>query len=160
MTVELRQITLADTDIRAALIEHMLPPEQQDFAATAVESLPKGDGDPGWVSVAIVVDGLPVGMFALHRGGYFREFDQDPAAVLFRAFYVAPDHQGKGYATAAVCATRAFVQQRLPDVKRVVLTVNIRNPVAIATYLRGGFVTTGEYLGGPWGPQHVMVLDI
>lgn len=161
MIVELREITLADADLRAGLLKHILPPEQHHFAATAVESLPMSDGDPDRMSVAIVADGVPVGMFALDRGGYFREFDEDPCAVLLRAFYIAPEHQGLGYGTKAVCATRVFVQQRLPDVKRVVLTVNQRNPAAIATYLNGGFAQTGhDYLGGPYGPQHVMVLEI
>ena len=161
MTVVLREITLDDRDVRAALLEHSLPLEQQDFAAPAAESLPLGDHDPDWLSVAILVDGVPVGMFALDRGGYLREFDDDPSAVLLRAFYVAPEHQGRGYATEAVAATRAFVQQRLPDIQRVVLTVNQSNPAAMATYLRGGFVMTGEdYLGGVRGPQFVMVLEV
>jgi len=161
VTIELREITLGDSGLRAVLLEHRLPPEQQDFAATAVESLPRGDDDPDWLSVAIVVHGVPVGMFALDRNGYFREFDDDPSAVLFRAFYIAPEHQGHGYATAAVMATRALVQQCLPDVKRVVLTVNHRNPAALAAYLKGGFVQNGQdYLGGPFGPQHVLELKI
>jgi len=43
----------------------------------------------------------------------------------------------------------------------VVLTVNHRNPAAIATYLKGGFAQTGQdYLDGPFGPQHVMVLGV
>lgn len=161
MNVELREITLADSDLRAALLEHVLRPDQQDFAPVAVESLAMGDQDPDWVSVAIVIDGAPVGMFALDRGGYFREFDDDPSAVLFRAFYIAPEHQGNGYATAAVSAVRAFVQDRLPDVTRVVLTVQHRNAAAMATYLRNGFVKTGnDYLGGLYGPQHVMALEV
>jgi RimJ/RimL family protein N-acetyltransferase len=90
-----------------------------------------------------------------------REVDDDPSAVLFRAFYIAPEHQGRGHATAAVKATRAYVRQRLPGVTRVVLGANHRNPVAVAAYLRGGFVLTGEdYLGGLIGPQHVMELAI
>jgi RimJ/RimL family protein N-acetyltransferase len=161
MTVELREIAEDDPNLRAVLLEHTLPSEQKDFAASAAESLPLGDHDPDRLSVAIVVDGLPVGMFALDRGGYFREFNDDPSTVLLRAFYIAPEHQGSGYATQAVSATRAFVQHRLPDVKRVVLTVNHRNPAAIATYVKGGFVQTGQdYLGGPFGPQHVMALEI
>jgi RimJ/RimL family protein N-acetyltransferase len=161
MTLHLREIAPDDVDLRAVLLEHRLPVEQQDFAATAVDSLPMADRDPGWLSVAIVVDDLPVGMFGLDRGGYFREFDEDPSAVLFRAFYIAPDHQGKGYATAAVTAVGDFVRQRLPDVRRVVLTVNHRNPGAVAAYLKGGFVMTGQdYLDGLFGPQHVMELKI
>lgn len=161
MTVELREITLDDPDLRAVLLEHVLPPEQRDFAAPAAESLSLGDRDPNRLSVAIMLDTVPVGMFALDRGGYFREFDDDPRAVLLRAFYIAPEYQGSGYASEAVLATRVFVRQRLPDVSRVVLTVNHRNPAAIATYLKGGFAQTGmDYLGGPFGPQHVMVLEV
>lgn len=127
----------------------------------AAQSLPLGDGDPGWMSVAIMVGGVPVGMFALDRGGYFREFDDDPCAMLFRAFYIATEQQGNGYGTAAAAATRAFVQRQVPDVTRVVLTVNHRNPAAVAAYLRGGFVMTGQdYLGGIAGPQHVMELAV
>jgi RimJ/RimL family protein N-acetyltransferase len=161
MTVELREIMSGDGPLRAALLEHTFPLEQQDLAVPAAESLPLGDHDPDRLSVAIVVEGVPVGMFALDRGGYFREFDDDPSAVLLCAFSIAPVHQGHGYATEAVSATRAFVQQCLPDVKRVVLTVNHRNPAAIATYLKGGFVKSAEdYQGGPKGPQHVMVLEV
>ena len=161
MTVELREIRLDDCDLRAALPEHTFPSEQQDFAVPAAESLPLGDHDPERLSVAIVVEGVPVGMFALDWGGYFREFDDDPSAVLLRAFYIAPVHQGHGYATEAVSATKGLVQQCLPDVKRVVLTVNHHNPAAIAAYLKGGFVKSGEdYRGGPKGPQHVMVLEV
>lgn len=160
MTFALREITMDDHDVRAALFGHALPPEQQ-FAAPASESLPLGDHDPDWMSVAILVDDVPVGMFALDRGGYFREFDDDPSSVLLRAFYVAPEHQGHGYGTEAVQATRAFVQQAMPDIRRVVLTVNHRNLAAIATYLNAGFVDTGEdYLGGRSGPQDVMALQL
>jgi RimJ/RimL family protein N-acetyltransferase len=161
MTVELCEFTLDDPDVRATLLDHRLPAEQRDFVPAARDSLALGDDDPDWISVAIAVDGLPVGMFALDRGGYFRQFDDDPSDLLFRAFYIAPEHQGNGYATAAVSAVRTFVQQRLPDVKRVVLTVQHRNAAAIATYLKCGFVKTGEdYLGGLKGPQYVMVLEV
>ena len=161
MSVELREITLNDRDLRAALLDHRLSPEQQFFVPPAVESLPMGDHDPNRLSVAILVDGVPVGMFALDRGGYFREFDDDPSAVLLRAFYIAPEHQRQGFATEAVRAARVLVQQRLPDVKRIVLTVNHRNTEAIATYLKAGFVKTGDdYLGSLRGPQFVMVLEV
>ena len=43
--------------------------------------------------------------------------------------------------------------------RRIVLSVNVRNPVAIRTYARAGFADTGElYLGGTAGPQHVFEL--
>ena len=69
-------------------------------------------------------------------------------------FYITRTHQGFGYGTQAVIAIGGYVQQCLPDVKRVVLTVNHRNTAAIVTYLGGGVVQTGhDYLGGPFGPH-------
>jgi hypothetical protein len=51
MTLELREITLDDLDLRAVLIEHTLPPEQHEFATTAVETLPLSDQDSDWLPV-------------------------------------------------------------------------------------------------------------
>lgn len=142
-------------------MSHQLPADQQRFAAPAVESLPLGDGDPDRTSVAILAGDEPVGMFALDRGGYFREFEHGPSAVLLRAFYVAPEHQSHGYARAAVAAVPAFVRQHLPGVDRIVLTVNTGNPTAIRTYVSGGFTDTGKtYLGGRSGPQHILELTL
>lgn len=155
-SVRLVRLTEADTRWRDILMTHELPPEQSRFAATASTSLPLGDTDPDRVSVAIVVGDVPVGMFALDRGGYLREFDPDPKTVLLRAFYVAPAHQGRGYARAAVAQVADFVRVHAPEINRVVLTVNQANPAAIRSYLAGGFSDTGEmYLGGDAGPQHV-----
>jgi hypothetical protein len=112
MTVELREITSDDLDLRATLVGQTLRPEQHEFATIAAETLPLSDQDHDW---------LPV----------------------------------------AVAATGAYVRQRLPGVTRVVLGANHRNPVAVAAYLRGGFVMTGQdYLGGLIGPQHVMELEV
>lgn len=145
-------------------MSHQLPADQQRFAAPAVNSLPLGDGDPDRTSAAILAGDEPVGMFALDRGGYFREFEHGLSAVLLRAFYVASDHQGRGYARAAVSAVSAvpaFVRQHLPGVDRVVLTVNTGNPTAIHTYISGGFTDTGKtYLGGRSGPQHILELTL
>jgi RimJ/RimL family protein N-acetyltransferase len=46
-------------------------------------------------------------------------------------------------------------------VRRVVLSVNVANPVAIHTYLRAGFTDRGElFHGGAEGPQHVLELAV
>lgn len=154
--VRLAPIGQSDSCWRAVLVSHHLPADQQRFAAPAAESLPLGDDNPDRMSVAILAEDEAVGMFALDRGGYFREFEHDRRAVLLRAFYVAPEHQGQGYARAAVTAIPAFVRQHLPGVNRVVLTVNMGNPAAIRTYLSGGFTDTAKtYLGGRSGPQHI-----
>lgn len=160
-TARLATIGKGDTKWRATLSAHHLPPDQERFTAPATESLTKGDADPGRLSVAILVGDEPVGMFAVDRGGYFREFDRDPHAVLLRAFYVAPEHQGRGYARAAIVAIPDFMRRTLPDVHRVVLTVNHQNPAAIRAYLSAGFTDSKKsYLGGSAGPQHIFELTV
>ena len=159
--VQLVRIGAGDLAVRAALTAQRLSPEQRRFVIPAAESLMSGDADPDRHSIAILAGTQPVGMFALDRGGYFREFDDDPRAVLLRAFYVAAEHQGHGYARRATAALPGFVRTELPDVRRVVLTVNHQNPAAVRAYLAGGFRHTGkDYLGGDAGPQHVLELRV
>ncbi len=161
MDVRLTEVRPHDVALRKALAAHHLPQEQHRFSATAAETLALSDADPGRSAVAILADEEPVGMFCLDRGGRLREVDDSPHAVLLRAFYIAPEHQGRGHARTAVGALRGFVCETLPGVRHVVLTVNHRNPGAIATYLSGGFVDTGaDYLGGSQGPQHVFALEV
>ena len=157
--VRLVPIGEGDFVLRRALAVQQLSAAQRRFVKPAAESLALGDADPDRHSVAILVGAQPVGMFALDRGGYFREFDDDPRAILLRAFYVANEFQGRGYARGAIAALPEFVRDELPDVRRVVLTVNHQNPAAIRVYLAGGFIDTAEdYLGGDAGPQHVLEL--
>ena len=96
----------------------------------------------------------------LHRGpGAAIELAPEHRDVLLRAFLVDAAAQGRGVATRALAALPDFVAERLPGVRRVVLSVNVRNPVAIRTYARAGFADTGAlYLGGTAGPQHVFEL--
>jgi ribosomal protein S18 acetylase RimI-like enzyme len=50
------------------------------------------------------------------------------------------------------------IARRYPDVRDVVLTVNLRNAPALALYRRAGFRETGGlYHGGRSGPQYVML---
>ena len=83
----------------------------------------------------------------------------EPRDVLLRAFLVDAAAQGRGIATRALAHLPDFVAERLPGARRIVLSVNLRNPVAIRTYARAGFADTGElYHGGAAGPQHVFEL--
>jgi GNAT superfamily N-acetyltransferase len=159
--VRLVPIGVSDHAVRAALAAQRLSPEQRRFVIPAAESLTLGDADPDRHSIAILAGAQPVGMFALDRGGYFREFDDDPRAVLLRAFYVAAEYQGRGYARGAIAALPEFVHETMPDVRRVILTVNDENPAAVRAYVAGGFLDTGQdHLGGDAGPQHVLELTL
>ena len=162
------RVSLAPMDVRLASVESELRdrllalaprPEQERFAGRLAETLPAAEADPDREPVAILADGEPVGFFVLHRGpgaGVLAPEDRD---VLLRAFLVDAAAQGRGIATRALAALPDFVAERLPGVRRIVLSVNTRNPVAIRTYKRAGFADSGElHHGGMSGAQHVFEL--
>jgi RimJ/RimL family protein N-acetyltransferase len=147
-------------DLRERLLVLAPHPGQERFSGRIAETLPEAEADPGRRPVAILEGADPVGFFVLHRGPA-GELAPDPGDVLMRAFLVDAAAQGRGIATRALAALPAFVAEHLPGARRVVLSVNTRNPVAVRTYRRAGFADSGAlYHGGAAGPQHVLVLAL
>lgn len=146
-------------ELRERLLELAPRPEQERFAGPLAETLPAAEADPEREPVAILEGTEPVGFFVLHRGPAAGELAPEPRDVLLRAFLVDGAAQGRGIATRALAALPAFVAERLPGVRRIVLSVNVANPIAIRTYARAGFADSGRlYHGGMAGPQHVFEL--
>jgi RimJ/RimL family protein N-acetyltransferase len=146
-------------ELRERLLALAPRPEQERFAGRLADTLPAAEADPDRTPVAIVADGEPAGFFVLHRGPAAGVLAPDARDVLLRAFLVDTRFQGRGIATGALAALPDFVAAHLPGVHRIVLSVNVRNPVAIRTYRRAGFADTGAlYHGGASGPQHVFEL--
>ncbi len=78
-------------------------------------------------------------------------------SIGLRTFAVDQRQQGKGLGTRTVEALLCYLAKHYQTYDFVYLTVNCKNPAAIACYRKGGFEDTGElYLGGQAGPQHVM----
>ena len=78
-----------------------------------------------------------------------------------RAFMIDHRQQGRGLGRATLQALPAALRKLYPAAQALVLTVNLRNPIAVRSYLGAGFVDTGElYEGGLAGPQHVMRLPL
>jgi RimJ/RimL family protein N-acetyltransferase len=153
------RLTPVGPDLRERLLALAPRPEQERFAGRLAETLPAAEADPNRTPVAIVADGEPVGFFVLHRGPAAGPLAPAPRDALLRAFLVDARVQGRGIATRALGALPDFVAASLPGVRRIVLSVNVRNPVAIRTYQRAGFADTGAlYHGGAAGPQHVYEL--
>jgi RimJ/RimL family protein N-acetyltransferase len=149
----------AGPELRERLLALAPRPEQERFAGRLTQTLPAAEADPEREPVAILADGEPVGFFVLHRGPAAGELAPDRRDVLLRAFLVDARAQGRGIATRALAALPDFVAESLPGVHRIVLSVNVKNPVAIRTYARAGFADSGRlYLGGAAGPQHVFEL--
>jgi len=146
-------------ELRDRLLRLAPRPDQERFAGPLAQLLPAAEADPERTPVAILLDGAPVGFFVLHRGAGAHELAPEDGDVLLRAFLVDAAAQGRGVATRALAALPDFVAGHLPGARRVVLTVNVGNPVAIRTYARAGFADTGVlYHRGAAGPQHVFEL--
>jgi ribosomal protein S18 acetylase RimI-like enzyme len=102
-----------------------------------------------------------VGFFQLDT----RSVPGAPAAadiIGLRALAIDRRAQGQGVGTAAMAQLPAYVRERFPRRRFVMLTVNTDNPAAIALYRHAGFVDagTGLYHGGRSGPQQVLMLDL
>jgi RimJ/RimL family protein N-acetyltransferase len=155
------QVSLAPArpELRERLLGLAPRPDQERFAGRLADTLPAAEADPEREPVAILEAGEPVGFFVLHRGPAAGELAPEARDVLLRAFLVDAGAQGRGIATRALAALPDFVAAHLPGAHRIVLSVNVRNPVAIRTYARAGFADTGRlYHGGMAGPQHVFEL--
>lgn len=160
-TQPVRLVPLLDgaSDLRDAVVRLRPLPEQERFSSAAAHTLPDADADPQRTPFTVLSGDVPIGFGVLDRDGYLADLvDAPERAVLLRAFYLDAAWQGRGLGTAAARGVRGLVRQVHADVDLVVLTVNERNPRAVAAYTRAGFVDTGvRYLGGDAGPQHVLV---
>ena len=150
-----------DPDLRDRVLCLGPRPDQERFAGQAAETLPVAEADPRRQAVAILEDGEPVGFCVLHRGPGPGGLAPTPADVLLRSFFVDASAQGRGIATRALTGLPRFVAEQVPGARRIVLTVNTRNPAAIRAYAKAGFLDRGElYHGGGQGPQHILELAL
>jgi len=134
-------------------------PDQESFAGVPPRTLTDAERH-GALGVAVLEADEPVGFFVLDARGV-PGGGRHPRAVGLRSFFVDARHQRRGIATAALQALPALVAQRFPHADGVVLTVNVTNPIARATYLSAGFRETGaRYHGGDLGAQEVLLLDV
>jgi RimJ/RimL family protein N-acetyltransferase len=156
-------VTLAVVgDVLAPAVLRLRPlPEQERFSGVPRDTLPAARTAPGREPVVVLDGGAPVGFMVLDRDPAFGAVVRATQTLGVLAFFVDRYHQGRGVGTAALRALPAFVAGRYPDVRHLALTVNVANPVAVRAYRRAGFRDTGRFdYSGPYGPQHVLVLDL
>ncbi len=119
------------------------------------------DDTPGLSFHAIHDETGLVGMFKLDP----RYPERHPFAVdsdlVLRGVLIDARHQGRGLGTRAMAALPAYAAAQYPDKNRLVLTVNLLNPAAYASYRKAGFRDEGEiFTGGSRGPQHILWADL
>ena len=158
--VRLDRDTAETALLRKAVLGHRLLPGQRGHGRTPVATLPLADADPARTPFAIVADRRPVadadgaraacaGFGVLDRAVHTRDLVPDPAhAVLLRAFYVAPDWQGKGVGRASCSAPLLdrLASEVAPGASELVLCVDEANDRAARVYGAAGFSFTGRRL--------------
>lgn len=155
-TVQVQPVT---PPTRPAVLALSVHPEQVAFTGEMPGLLEAAEADPRQVPMCILADGEVVGFFRLDfTPGAVARRDFGPGSVGLRSFLIGRERQGEGLGTGALHALTAWLREHHREVRRIVLSVNRRNPEARRVYERVGFEVDGEpYLGGPAGPQDVMV---
>jgi GNAT superfamily N-acetyltransferase len=105
----------------------------------------------------VVADNVVVGLFLIDTE-YAENYDFcSTNSIGLRSFFIASQHQGKGFAKQAIAALTPYLQVNYPQYAYIYLTVNCKNPAAYHCYISAHFDDTGAtYLGGSAGPQHIM----
>jgi len=152
---ELIRLTPYEPKYDIALADFTLNNEQVRFTAFPVEVLEEAIQHVDRFPVVIVRDDMPVGFFVLHRHSEYAAAIQSPDAILIRALSVSSEHQGKGYALAAMKALPAFVHQFHPMMNAIILAVNEQNIPAQRLYLKAGYTDTGARFMGTHGMQFI-----
>ena len=133
-------------------------PEQAQYVGNAAFNLQDAESDPLSEPMAILRNGRVIGFYRLDFAAHSiigRSLGAPHIGI--RAFCIDHRQQGHGYGPRAVTALATDALKRHPDRRLLVLAVNTRNRIAIATYKRAGFVHNGQYVpGGRAGPQLVM----
>lgn len=141
-----------------ALRAFSLPREQErytDLPATLLDNMAEHREDHFMV---ILKDEQPVGFFALkHDPTHLSPYRKHEALVL-GALSVNAFEQGKGYAGQGMILLKDYVERQWPEIKSIVLGVNVKNRAAQALYEKTGFEDTGRTIMGEMGQQKVFEL--
>lgn len=164
-SVWLIPLKMLDDDARAvhlgAVAEMAVAANQTDFVGDPLRMMLISLEEESRSPYVIEANGVGVGVLTLQRGAAgLAGWQDDDSAWLLRGFLIDSKSQGQGLgalaARAAVGEARKLTARQGGGQTGVVLSVNERNPAAIAAYAKAGFVDTGRYLGGNSGPQRIM----
>ncbi len=139
-------------------------PDQISYVCDNVEEFVRSwQGDDHIDCYLVGVANDIVGFFAVdfsherHRS-YTTEIDH---FCVFRCFFIDERFQGQGYAAVALSKLGDLLAEQYRDLRKIVLTVNCKNKIAIKSYDKAGFKKlTALYLGGSAGPQYVMIKSL
>ena len=157
MTLPVRVVPV-DAETRAAVLALSVQPDQLPFVGRTGDSLADVAVCPGSEALALLLDDVVIGYVRIdRRATALGDAALTEGAVALRSLMIDATRQGEGLGRRALDAIHAWVAGRHPDRERILLTVNVRNEVAVRMYRRAGYRDDGElYHGGLAGPQHVL----
>ncbi|MGC5770826.1 GNAT family N-acetyltransferase [Paenibacillus pabuli] len=149
------RLTIHHEQYNEALANFSLTGEQLEFTALPAEVIEEAISNPDKYPIVIVKEETPVGFFILHKNSEYVEERDASRKILVRALSITLEHQGKGYALAAMNALTPLLLQLEPEIKEVMLAVNEQNVAAQRLYMKAGFRDTGIRRIGTHGLQFV-----
>ncbi|WP_413376586.1 GNAT family N-acetyltransferase [Paenibacillus taichungensis] len=138
------------------LANFSLSDEQVQFTAMPAEVIEEALQNPNKYPVLILNDETPVGFFILHKNSEYVEERDTSRTILVRALSITLEHQGNGFALAAMRELPTLVKQLDPKVNEIILAVNEGNIAAQKLYLKAGFLNMGERKMGINGLQLIL----
>ncbi|MEJ5945727.1 GNAT family N-acetyltransferase [Pseudokineococcus basanitobsidens] len=167
VVLELHALEPEDDRLRAELLRLEPAPSQLADSASARQTLPAADADPRRAPFAVLADGRPVGFGVLDRGELLAAvLDEPDRAVLLRGFYLAAEHQGRGWGRRAAAAVPALAARLWGPASAggpalAVLTVAEASTAARRAYAAAGWTDTGvRQVGGDQGTLAVLVVAV
>jgi diamine N-acetyltransferase len=136
MTLHLQPVTWANF---SAVVALTVTPEQEDFVSANLYSIAEAYLEPTWTPLAIYAGDDLVGFAMFGR-------DDETGRWWIMRIMIDPQHQGKGYGTAALRLLIDLMVAR-HGCDEIFLGYAPANDVAGRLYARMGFVPTGEIMG-------------
>lgn len=157
MTLPVRVVPVS-AETRAAVLALAVQPDQLPFVGRTADSLADVAVCQGSEALALLLEDVVIGYVRIdRRATALGDHPLAEGAVALRSLMIDAKRQGEGIGRRALDAIHAWVAGRHPDRERILLTVNVRNEVAVQVYRRAGYRDDGElYHGGLAGPQHVL----
>ncbi|APO48205.1 hypothetical protein BS614_12025 [Paenibacillus xylanexedens] len=130
--------------------------DQLQFTAMPADVIDEAIQNPDKDPMVILHEEKPVGFFILHKNSEYVEDKDASHTILIRALSISMEHQGNGYAKAAMKALPEFVLQLYREIDEIILAVNERNIAAQQLYLKLGFLDRGVRKMGIHGQQLIL----
>ncbi|WP_100488312.1 GNAT family N-acetyltransferase [Sporolactobacillus pectinivorans] len=140
----------------AQLSHYHLTEDQLNYTASPLEAIKKCKKDSERCPIIILYRGEPAGFLVLHGWEGVKDYSENRAALLLRAYSIDGAYQGKGIATQSLLLLDSFVKKNFPDKKEIILAVNHNNFIAQHVYKKSGFTDTGKRAIGRKGEMFIL----